>query len=395
MSEAVLPLRTASGPGPEAAPRAPRPFAARLRAAAPALLGYAAIRALGLLVLALWSASPAKDLRVLLSQRWDALWYVRVVEHGYDFTLRAPDGRILSDLAFFPLLPALESALSRLTALTPGDAGLLVSALASLAAAAGLYAVGELLHGRRAGIALALLWGALPVAVVQSMAYSESLFTALAVWSLYALLTGRWIGAGVLCALAGLTRPIGVAVVAAIWLTGLLALRDGTGRRARVLAGLALAPLGWLGYLLWVGVRTGGPTGYFGVQAAWGNGFDAGLTFARFIGARFTAPGAGPLAGLALCAGLALPAWAFTLCVRARQPLALLVYAAVVVALALGASGYIGSKPRLLLPAFPLLLPAAVALARARTARAAAVLAGLAAASVLYGAVWLTGSGPP
>ena len=59
---------------------------------------------------------------------------------------------------------------------------MVVAWLASLAAAWALYATGERLHGPRAGIALAALWAALPVGIVQSMAYSESLFTALAAW---------------------------------------------------------------------------------------------------------------------------------------------------------------------------------------------------------------------
>lgn len=87
--------------------------------------------------------------------------------------------------------------------------------------------------------------------------------------------------------------------------------------------------------------------------------------------------------------------WAYRLCVRQRQPVALLVYGGVVMALALCASGYFGSKPRLLLPAFPLLLPAAVALARWRAGRAAALLGVIALASAVYGAFWLNGSGPP
>lgn len=87
--------------------------------------------------------------------------------------------------------------------------------------------------------------------------------------------------------------------------------------------------------------------------------------------------------------------WLYVLCVRRGQPLALLVYCGIVVALALCASGYFGSKPRLLLPAFPLLLPVAVALARLRTSRSAAVLGGVAVASAVYGAFWLNGSGPP
>jgi hypothetical protein len=96
-----------------------------------------------------------------------------------------------------------------------------------------------------------------------------------------------------------------------------------------------------------------------------------------------------------LCAGVALLVWVCVLCVRLRLPWPLLVYCGVMVVLAVCAAGYFGSKPRLLLPAFPLLLPAAVALARARGTAAAAVVGVAAAGAALYGAVWLTGSGPP
>lgn len=34
---------------------------------------------------------------------------------------------------------------------------------------------------------------------------------------------------------------------------------------------LLLAPLGWVAYLTYVGMRREGPLGYFHVQAAWGN----------------------------------------------------------------------------------------------------------------------------
>jgi hypothetical protein len=247
-----------------------------------------------------------------------------------------------------------------------------------------------------------LLWAVLPVGIVQSMAYSESLFTALAAWSLYAVLTGRWVTAGTLALLAGLTRPVGLAVAAAVWAACVVPSgrnRSAADERgapvARRALGMALAPLGAAGYALWVGHRTGtGPLGYLDVQAGWRNGFDGGWGFARFIAARFTSfPSA--LAGVALAAGVVLTVWLYAVCVRQRQPLPLLVYAGIVTALALCASGYFGSKPRLLLPAFPLLLPLARALAGPRTSRSALVTAGVAVASALYGAFWLNGSGPP
>ncbi|MFF8943809.1 hypothetical protein ACF1A5_16385 [Streptomyces sp. NPDC014864] len=373
-----------------------------LRRAAPALLGYAAVRVLGLLALAVWSAARGKDAYILLTARWDALWYARVAGPGYGYEVRLPNGDVHSDLAFFPLLPWLERLLAAVTPLTYADAGFAVALLASLAAAWGIFAVAAHVYGRRAGVCAVLLWAALPVGIVQSMAYSESLFTALAAWSLYAVLTGRWVTAGALALLAGLTRPVGLAVVAAVWAAGVTSIRrsrveaptEGACRPARAL-GMALAPLGAAGYVLWVGLRTGkGPLGYLDVQAGWRNGFDGGYAFARFTAEKFTSLASAP-AGLGLVVGVGLVIWLLVLGVRGRQPLPLLVYAGVVTALALCASSYFGSKPRLLLPAFPLLLPPALALARLRTSRTALVVAGAAVVSAVYGAFWLNGSGPP
>ncbi|MEU6668957.1 glycosyltransferase family 39 protein [Streptomyces sp. NPDC046727] len=401
------------------------------RRAVPALLGYAAVRALGLTVLAIWSAARGKSAYTLLTARWDSLWYTRVAELGYGYEVRLPNGDVHSNLAFFPLLPWLERLLHAIAPLSYADAGFLVSLLASLAAAAGIFAVAERVYGPRVGFFAVLLWAVLPVGIVQSMAYSESLFTALAAWSLYALLTGRWVSAGVLAALAGLTRPVGAAVVAAVWVAGVISfVRERGAERTpgahheehtpgalptphapappaphapyapyapawRRVLGMLLAPAGAAGYVLWVGHRTGkGPLGYLDVQAGWRNGFDGGYAFARFVGDKFTSfPSA--LAGLGLIAGVALLIWLYVTGVRGRQPVELLVYTGVVLALALCASSYFGSKPRLLMPAFPVLLPLACALARPRTSRSALVTAGLAVAAAVYGAFWLNGSGPP
>ncbi|WP_328674322.1 mannosyltransferase family protein [Streptomyces sp. NBC_00328] len=382
------------------------PRGSALRRAAPALLGYAAVRALGLVTLAVWSAASGGSAHRLLSERWDSLWYTRVAELGYGYEVRLPNGDVHANLAFFPLLPWLERIVHAVAPLSYADAGLLVAAVASLAAAWGIFAVADHVHGRRAGVCAALVWAVLPVGIVQSMAYSESLFTALAAWSLYAVLTGRWATAGLLAAFAGLTRPVGVAVVAALWVAaissfvgehrrgGSMSRTDGARPWRRALA-MIIAPLGAAGYVLWVGRRTGrGPLGYLDVQAGWRNGFDGGYAFGRFVAEKFTSfPSA--LAGAALIAGVVLVLWLYVTCVRQGQPPALLVYTGIVVALALCASSYFGSKPRLLLPAFPLLFPLAMALARLRTSRSALVVGGVAVASAAYGAFWLNGSGPP
>ncbi|MFD9937006.1 mannosyltransferase family protein [Streptomyces massasporeus] len=385
--------------------------AGALRRAAPALAGYVAVRALGLLTLFLWSAARDKSAYTLLTARWDALWYVRVAELGYGYEVRLANGDVHSNLAFFPLLPWLERLVAAVSPLSYADGGFLVSLVSSLAAAWGIFAVADHVYGRRAGVCAVLLWAVLPVGIVQSMAYSESLFTALAAWSLYAVLTGRWVTAGTLALFAGLTRPVGLAVVAAVWVAALASFareRRAAGAdagdtqdpleartRLRRILGMALAPLGTAGYVLWVGHHTGkGPLGYLDVQAGWRNGFDGGWAFARFVADKFTSfPAA--LAGVGLIIGVASVVWLYVTGVRQRQPLPLLVYTGVVTALALCASSYFGSKPRLLLPAFPLLLPLALALARARIRSSAAVLGAVAVACAVYGAFWLNGSGPP
>ncbi|MCG0291002.1 hypothetical protein [Streptomyces sp. PSAA01] len=425
---------------------------AALRRAAPALLAYAGTRLLGIVVLAIWGAFADKSPHQLLSARWDALWYARIAEEGYGYTIHLSDGSVHSNLAFFPLLPALERVISAITPLDAADAGLLVSSVTSLFAAWGIFAIGDLLYGRRVGLTLAVLWGVLPVGIVQSMAYSESLFTALAAWGVYAALTRRWLWAALFAALAGLTRPVGAAVVAALWVAAAVELLpEGRRRQAgrtlppvshhhpqrkrfapppltpvshhhpqrkrfappplpsvshhhpqrkrfappplRLLAGVVLAPLGWLGYVVWVAVRTGSVTGYFDVQNGWGNGFDGGLAFAGFIGGLLIKPPF--VGGLGLLLGVGALIWLAVRCVRQRQPLPLLAYGGAVLVLALAAKGYFGSKPRLLIPAFPLLLPIAVALARLRPVRSALVLGSTGLASAVYGAFWLHGSGPP
>ncbi|WP_405699677.1 glycosyltransferase family 39 protein [Streptomyces sp. NBC_01383] len=401
MSAEPSPQATRSRPHPR--PPEHRPVrgraAAALASAAPVLGVYAAVRIVGLVVLWVAASVAGKDAPHLLSERWDSVWYQRVAENGYGYTVTLADGAIHSDLAFFPLLPALERGIAEVTPLGLAGAGLLVAWVAGLLAAWGIFAVGARLYGRRAGVVLAALWGVYPTAFVQSMAYTETLFTALAAWSLYAVLTRRWIVAGALCVLAGLTRPSAAALIAALAITAAATLvreywagaTDGIVRRnGRMLAGVILAPLGWLAYVVFVAVREGSPFAYFDVQAQWGNSIDGGVALASFI-LGLPLPGA-----LGLCAALAGLGSLVYLCVRQRQPLPVLVYGIAVVVISLIGSGYFGSRPRLMMPAFPLLLPPAVALLRLRSAvRTATVLAVLAAASAAYGAWTLLGSGPP
>ncbi|GAA3235658.1 hypothetical protein [Actinocorallia longicatena] len=347
-------------------------------AALPALAGYLLVRTFGAYVLWLWGSSQGKPLTDLFGRAWDANWLTGIAQNGYD--LGEP---LRSNLAFFPLFPGLIKAVDALSPLDAAGAGILLAWVSGAAAAWGLFALGTRLHDPRTGIMLAVLWGVIPHAVTESMAYTESLFTALAVWALYEVLQRRWITAGLLTLVAGLSRPTASALIGAVCLAALVAVvrrRDGW----RPWLALLLAPLGWLAYLLWVGLRTGRLDGWFHIQGeGWGSRFDGGgytLEQARQVLSR-----ASELEMIMITLILVVSVGLFVLSLLDRQPWPLLVYSALMLATTLGGDGYYHSKARYLVPAFALLIPAAAALGRARTSRAVVVLTTLCLVSAYMG----------
>jgi len=381
-----------------------------LRRAAPALALYAAVRTLGVLAVVLWGLPHSNGLHAL-AHVWDAGWYQDVARHGYAHGLREylPARHMLSrytNLAFFPAYPALIAAVHAVLPFTGwGQAALLAAWAASLAAAAGVYAAVERAYGGRAALFTTVLWGMLPSAVVESLAYSEALFTAFAAWALWALLANRPLTAGLLASLAGLTRPTGAAVAAAVVVgAGVRAVRvlrrrgpSGARQLVRPPAAALLAPLGWIGFILWTGYRLHSWDGYFEVQRRWNSTFDFGRGTARDMLAMLEKHGGVPLSTPVTASVLLVSAVFLALGVIRRQPLPFTVYGAVLMLIAVGDSSHFGCRGRFLLPGFTLLLPAALALARSRSRiTAALLLASAAVCSALYGCYLVyVAPGPP
>ena len=350
----------------------------------PAVAGFALTRVATFLVLWLMGVGTDRNPWTRLG-RADAQHFLLIVEHGWHVSPKTlPDGTVIDrGFAFFPGFPLVVRALAELPLLTPFGAALVVSAVAGALAAALIYLVGREFLDRRAALLLPVLWGAQLIAVVLSMPYSESLFTALAAGSLLALLRRRWVWAGLLCAGAGATRATGFALMAALGIAALLAaLRRQDGWRPY--AAVALAPLGTLAYFAYVHQELGRWDGWFYVQrAGFGAGFDGGAFQARAVLKSLTTQDAFiPTFAVLVLAVLVL---GFVLLLQHRPPLPLVVYTAVVLVLALGQSGFHHSKPRLLLPAFPLLVGFAAILARAPRRVVVGVLALVVLVSAWYG----------
>ncbi|MEV6295806.1 glycosyltransferase family 39 protein [Streptomyces sp. NPDC051896] len=373
---------------PSPAPPAP---GSRLRAAArrhgPVLGLFGALKLTGFLSF-LYLLSSAGDYRTKdprfgggahawdVLATWDGWWYQQIALHGYDPRLvHVPGATGLITLegnsaAFFPLYPALMRMVMAVTGLGPYGAGLLVSVLASFAAALGVYAVAERFGGRRAGLAAAGLWAVWPGSGVEWAVYSDSLYVALAAWTCHAVMTRRWVTAGVLAFAAGLNRPTAAALIAGVGVAALLSLRRQTDDSPRPLLAAALAPLGLIGYLVWVGDRMGDLGGYFKLQSgAWAHEFDYGrqtlevltsVPVGHFGGYLFAYPFADVIGvGVVLLAFALLP-----LLLRLRPPAVLVVHTVLTLALVLGSQQIFANVSRYLLPCFPLFLPLAVAMRR-------------------------------
>lgn len=367
-----------------------------LRQAAPALLLFLAARAAVLLVVLAASPHPAGTTLSLLGTHWDANQYLEIARNGYGPAPRLPlqtgDPAHYSNLAFFPLYPAAMAGLhAALPFLAWSAVGPLVATLASFAAAWGIFAALAPHFGPRVATCSVLLWGIAPNSLVENAGYSESLFTALAAWTLWALVRRRWLTAALLCVLAGLTRPTAAALIAVIGLLAAMEVyRAVRGRRTpadgplwRPVLAAVLAPLGWLGYIGWTGLQMHNATAYFQIQAQWNSRFDYGATTLHDLGLMLNSTAQVntylPVTGAVLAAAVLLAAFALW----RRHPPVLTVFCLVLLLVTLGDSAYFSSRPRFLLPAFPLLVPIASALNRMRGQSLAVIV--LVAATVASG----------
>jgi len=366
---------------------------------APALI-FLGIREVGLLVLTWMAAVTDKSVSDAL-RSWDGQWFLAIAGGGYQgvpqelvdaFGQRSAE----TPLAFFPGYPMIVRWLAAVDG--GGGIGLVTASLtvtivSGVACAYALARLGAHIRGgsRRTGLILVALFAATPMSIVLSMAYSEAMFCALAAWSLVGVLERKWILAGVCCSLAGLVRSTGAALVLTVGIAVVIAIvrrRDGW----RPWVGGVIAPLGLLGYLAWVGSQTGEWDGWFALQErGWGTGFDGGTATVKFsLEALADARSVLEVATVGLIVvGLAL----LVIGIVRRVEWPLMAYAAAVLAMDLLANGLMNSKARLMLPAFTLLIPVALALAKRRPSTAVLTLCALAVAASWFGAYSITSWG--
>jgi hypothetical protein len=138
---------------------------------------------------------------------WDGAHYARIAREGYAHRW---------ETAFFPLFPILEHILATNILQNPyaaGVAGIIIANLCALAAFALLRILVEREFGRETAQRTLLYLAVFPTAFFLAASYAESLFLLLSIGAFLCLRRGYWLPAGLLAALATLTRPVGILLI--------------------------------------------------------------------------------------------------------------------------------------------------------------------------------------
>lgn len=206
---------------------------------------------------------------------WDGAWYAGIAEHGYAFSLR---GGHQLPVVFFPAYPLLVRLVTPLAGNTV-FAGFAVNLACGLAAAAVFFAwCRDRLDRTSARLALGCLLLYPGAFYLFGTLYADSMYLLLALAAFMLLERDQAVMAGLVAALAGATRPTGLALVVGLWALA-LERRGGLGVPGRrrldlsVLkaadAGVLLAPAGVAAYSAFLGLRFGNPLLFLSAERGW------------------------------------------------------------------------------------------------------------------------------
>jgi hypothetical protein len=211
--------------------------------------------------------------------RWDSVWYLTIARSGY--------AHIRERMAFYPLYPGMIHILAWVVR-SDLVAGVLISLVSFAVALVLLRRLVRLDFDAEVADTTVLLLAFCPVSFFFSAVYTESLFLALSVATIYAARRERWLVCGLFGFAAALSRNGGIALllpVAVIYLYGPRAAGAALTRWGSERAGwrrllprhrlapnvlwLALIPAGLGAYIAYLGVRYGDALAPFRVESVW------------------------------------------------------------------------------------------------------------------------------
>lgn len=368
------------------------PRARRRRLPAVPVTAVVTLAVLGLAqtaVLAVWAGRHDRGLRDVMI-RWDAGWMTKIAEFGY-FGFSVSDEPVeWQSVAFLPGYPVLVRIVSApLSVFGLEDAifigAVTVSVLASVvfawgvaqlavdiwsrtATGAGLSPVASTRTQVAITIAVTVLAFGAPMGFLYWMPFTEGLFGALTAWMLVMVLRRRFLAAGVLTLLAGLTRITAVALVLTLVAVAVVELWHWSRRRTSFPGGAVAAPvvgsLGLAAYIAWADRQTAEIGGYFAAQErGWQSHVDFGVATFAWLREHMVVQDVDDANAVAyvlsswviIAVGLLCAASCWPL-LRGWIPWQVWLVAIVIAGSVLGSDGIMHARPRLLMMAVVLLV---------------------------------------
>jgi hypothetical protein len=228
---------------------------------------YFALSRLAVLLAALvakWAVPRLHLVRALTG--WDGYLYTLIAQHGYPHRLfNENDG---SRWAFFPAYPAAIRGTVAVTGLSYSQAELFLSVVFGLTSVIAIWLAVRGIFGPVIADRSVLLYVFFPASYVLSMAYTEALFLTAAAGCLYAISRRYWITASLLAVVGSLTRSFGIVLILCVVVAAVPVIFK--EKRLRPLVAVAIAPLGFLAWLIYSWSETGTPLAFLKAEQFWG-----------------------------------------------------------------------------------------------------------------------------
>jgi hypothetical protein len=285
---------------------------------------------------------------------WDGKWFVAAAVHGWVRHLPMHHGHVAGNtIAFFPVFPLTIRWTSDLTRLSPVGVGTVISGVTGLTAVLAVGLLAREYVGESRATRAALLFAVFPGTFVFSLIYSEGIVITCVAFGLLALLRKQWWLAGVLGLVATGTSPIALAFVASCaWCAGRELLQH---RNWRALIAPVLAPLGFIGYMVWLWRHTGVLSAWRLTERGGWQSYPSLVYPIKIVTTFLRDPIAPTETGQLLFFGTIAAVIGVVFIIRERPPAPVLLYGLIALGLA-AVSAPVGLRPRFLMLAFPLVI---------------------------------------
>lgn len=203
---------------------------------------------------------------------FDGDHYLAIVVNGYDASVAR----------FFPLYPMIIKAVIFLFSLPATSyyafiVGLLISNIGFLIACIMFYKLLRLEYPNKTSSLSIFFLLLFPTSFFFGSIYAESIFLLIAISSFYLARKRKWFLAIIMAILLPLTRPVGIAILPALFIEWLLQQKEKNKPSLRTFFSLIFIPLGLIGYAAYNYVKWGGWLYFIRAQGELVNGRATGI----------------------------------------------------------------------------------------------------------------------